>query len=59
MQAIPLSILLQVPANRIGYTAMTRPQPNIVQQVITFAVFVPFVAFYILCFIFREVAGAP
>ena len=38
--------LLQVPANRIGYTAMTLPQLKIVQEVITLAVFVPFVVFY-------------
>ena len=38
--------LLQVPANRIGYTAMTLPQLKIVQEVITLAVFVPFVVYY-------------
>ena len=38
--------LLQVPANRIGYTAMTLPQLKILQEVITLAVFVPFVLFY-------------
>jgi uncharacterized protein (DUF486 family) len=38
--------MLQVPANRIGYTAMTLPQLKIVQEVITLAVFVPFVVFY-------------
>ena len=38
--------LLQVPANRIGYTAMTLPQLKIVQEVVTLAVFVPFVLFY-------------
>jgi hypothetical protein len=38
--------LLQVPANRIGYTAMTLPQLKIVQEVITLTVFVPFVVFY-------------
>jgi uncharacterized protein (DUF486 family) len=38
--------LLQVPANRIGYTAMTLPQLKILQEVITLAVFVPFVVFY-------------
>ena len=37
--------LLQVPANRIGYTAMTLPQLKILQEVITLAVFVPFVLF--------------
>jgi uncharacterized protein (DUF486 family) len=38
--------LLQVPANRIGYTALTLPQLKILQEVITLAVFVPFVIFY-------------
>jgi uncharacterized protein len=36
----------QVPANRIGYTALTLPQLKIIQEVITLAVFVPFVFFY-------------
>ena len=34
--------LLQVPANRIGYTTMSLPQLKILQEVITLAVFVPF-----------------
>lgn len=38
--------LLQVPANRIGYTAMSLPQLKILQEVITLAVFVPFAFFY-------------
>jgi len=38
--------MLQVPANRIGYTVMTLPQLKIVQEVVTLAVFVPFVVFY-------------
>ena len=38
--------MLQVPANRIGYTAMTLPQLKIVQEVVTLTVFVPFVVFY-------------
>ena len=38
--------MLQVPANRIGYTAMTLPQLKIVQDVVTLTVFVPFVVFY-------------
>lgn len=38
--------LLQVPANRIGSTALTLPQLKIIQEVITLAVFVPFVFFY-------------
>jgi hypothetical protein len=38
--------LLQVPANRVGYTVMTLPQLKILQEVITLAVFVPFVIVY-------------
>jgi len=38
--------LLQVPANRIGYTALTLPQLKILQEIITLAVFVPFAVFY-------------
>lgn len=38
--------LLQVPANRIGYTTMTLGQLKILQEVITLAVFVPFAVFY-------------
>ena len=38
--------LLQVPANRIGYTAMNLSQLKILQEVITLAVFVPFAIFY-------------
>jgi len=38
--------LLQVPANRIGYTTMSLPQLKILQEVITLTVFVPFVVFY-------------
>ncbi|MDM4772074.1 DMT family protein [Solimonas sp. SE-A11] len=38
--------LLQVPANRIGYTALTLPQLKILQEVITLSVFVPFVVLY-------------
>ena len=38
--------LLQVPANRIGYTVLTLPQLKILQEVITLAVFVPFAFFY-------------
>lgn len=34
--------LLQVPANRIGYTTMTLPQLKILQEVITLVVFIPF-----------------
>ena len=38
--------LLQVPANRVGYTVMTLPQLKILQEVITLSVFVPFVMIY-------------
>ena len=34
--------LLQVPANRVGYTVLTLPQLKILQEVITLSVFVPF-----------------
>jgi uncharacterized protein (DUF486 family) len=38
--------LLQVPANRIGYTTLTLSQLKIMQEVITLSVFVPFAVFY-------------
>ena len=38
--------LLQVPANRIGYTALSLAQLKILQEVITLAVFVPFSILY-------------
>ena len=38
--------LLQVPANRIGYTQMSLSQLKILQEVITLGVFVPFAVFY-------------
>ena len=38
--------LLQVPANRIGYTTMSLPQLKILQEVISLSVFVPFALFY-------------
>ena len=38
--------LLQVPANRVGFTAMNLAQLKILQEVITLAVFVPFAVFY-------------
>lgn len=38
--------LLQVPANRIGYTQLSLPQLKITQEVITLSVFVPFAVFY-------------
>jgi hypothetical protein len=36
--------LLQVPANRIGYTALSLGQLKIMQEIITLIVFVPFAA---------------
>lgn len=41
-----LEYLFQVPANRIGYTALTLGQLKILQEVITLSVFVPFALFY-------------
>ncbi len=38
--------LLQVPANRIGYTMLDLPKLKIMQEVITLAVFVPFSIWY-------------
>jgi uncharacterized protein (DUF486 family) len=38
--------LLQVPANRIGYTRLSLPQLKIMQEVITLTVFVPFALLY-------------
>jgi uncharacterized protein (DUF486 family) len=38
--------MFQVPANRIGYTALSLPQLKILQEVITLTVFVPFVLLY-------------
>ncbi|MBS0394567.1 MAG: DMT family protein [Proteobacteria bacterium] len=39
--------LLQVPANRIGYTVLSVPQLKILQELITLAVFVPFTLLYL------------
>lgn len=39
--------LLQVPANRIGYTVLTVGELKIIQEVITLSVFVPFSYFYL------------
>jgi uncharacterized protein (DUF486 family) len=39
--------LLQVPANRIGYTQMSVGQLKVLQEVITLSVFVPFAVFYL------------
>ncbi len=38
--------LLQVPANRIGYTQLSLPQLKIMQEAITLIVFVPFALIY-------------
>jgi uncharacterized protein (DUF486 family) len=38
--------MLQVPANRIGFTQLTLPQLKILQEVITLLVFVPFAFFF-------------
>ena len=38
--------LLQVPANRIGYSMLTLGQLKIMQEAITLAVFVPFAVIY-------------
>ena len=38
--------MLQVPANRIGYGALSLGQLKILQEVITLSVFVPFAVFY-------------
>ena len=39
--------LLQVPANRIGYTVLSVAQLKIIQEVITLTVFVPFAVLYL------------
>ncbi|MFP5353659.1 MAG: DMT family protein [Gemmatimonadota bacterium] len=39
--------LLQVPANRIGYTVLSLPQLKILQEAITLAIFVPFAILYL------------
>jgi len=38
--------LLQVPANRIGYTTMSLMQLKVMQEIITLSVFVPFALLY-------------
>ena len=38
--------LIQVPANRIGYTQLSLAQLKILQEVITLTVFIPFALFY-------------
>ena len=39
--------MLQVPANRIGYTVLSVGQLKLMQEVITLVVFVPFAVFYL------------
>lgn len=39
--------LLQVPANRVGYTVLSVGELKIIQEVITLSVFVPFALFYL------------
>lgn len=39
--------LLQVPANRIGYKALSVGQLKILQEVISLSIFVPFSVFYL------------
>jgi len=39
--------LLQVPANRIGFTVLSVGQLKVIQEVITLSVFVPFSLFYL------------
>jgi uncharacterized protein len=39
--------LLQVPANRIGYTVLSVGQLKLLQEIITLTVFVPFALFYL------------
>jgi len=38
--------LLQVPANRIGFTTMSLAQLKLLQEIITLSVFVPFAVYY-------------
>lgn len=38
--------LLQVPANRIGFTNMSHAQLKLLQEIITLSVFVPFAVYY-------------
>jgi uncharacterized protein len=39
--------LLQVPANRIGFTVLNVGQLKIIQEVIALSIFVPFSVFYL------------
>jgi uncharacterized protein (DUF486 family) len=38
--------MIQVPANRIGFTSLSLAQLKILQEIITLSVFVPFAMFY-------------
>jgi uncharacterized protein len=38
--------LVQVPANRIGYSRLSLAQLKIIQEVVTLSVFIPFAVFY-------------
>ncbi|MBN2078802.1 MAG: DMT family protein [Spirochaetes bacterium] len=38
--------MIQVPANRIGYSVLSLPQLKIVQEVISLSVFIPFALLY-------------
>ncbi len=42
-----LEYLLQVPANRIGYTVLNVGQLKILQEIITLSIFVPFSVMYL------------
>ena len=42
-----LEYMLQVPANRIGYTVLSVAQLKIIQEVVTLTVFVPFALLYL------------
>jgi uncharacterized protein (DUF486 family) len=46
--------LLQVPANRIGYTALTLGQLKMLQEVIAIGVFIPFAILYMKASLNRD-----
>ncbi len=50
--------LLQVPANRIGYTALTLGQLKMLQEVIAIGVFIPFAIWYMKAPLSRDFAWA-
>ena len=41
-----IEYLFQVPANRLGYTALSLSQLKILQEIISLSVFIPFAVFY-------------